>query len=105
MVDQSPRNRRVAVKAPSRGTRHRTVSVEASVLDELRGQLEALSKSQAMIELDLNGTICSANENFLKLFGYAHHELVGKSHSVLLAPDYAGSAEYRSFWGKLCGGA
>ncbi len=105
MVKQSSRKRRAALKAPSRSARQRTVPVEASVLDELRGQLDALSKSQAMIELDSNGTICAVNENFLKLFGYAHHELAGKNHSVLLAPDYAASAEYRAFWGKLCAGA
>ncbi|MGA8706880.1 MAG: methyl-accepting chemotaxis protein [Steroidobacteraceae bacterium] len=105
MADQSSRNRRARVKVPKRSARQQTVSVEASILDELRSQIEALSKSQAMIELDSNGTICSVNENFLKLFGYAHEQLVGKNHSVLLEPHYAASAEYRSFWAKLCGGA
>jgi methyl-accepting chemotaxis protein len=105
MVDKSSKKRSAAAKRRSGSARKQMISVETSILDELRGQIEALSKSQAMIELDVAGTICSVNENFLSLFGYAHDELVGKNHSVLLEPAYAGSAEYRTFWDKLCGGA
>ncbi|WP_238937675.1 PAS domain-containing protein, partial [Pseudoalteromonas sp. S16_S37] len=34
------------------------------------GQLSAISKSQAIIEFDLNGHILTANENFLATVGY-----------------------------------
>jgi methyl-accepting chemotaxis protein len=85
--------------------RTRKITIEASILDDLLGQIAALSKSQAVIEFDPDGTIRSANDNFLRLFGYTLEELAGKNHSELVEPAYRDSDEYRAFWAKLCGGA
>src|SRR6202167_3330200 len=91
------------IKAGKRA-RTRKITIEASGIDDLRGQIAALRKSQAVIEFDPEGTIRSANDNFLRLFGYALRELVGKNHSKLVEPAYRDSDEYRAFWAKLCGG-
>ncbi|WKL23034.1 PAS domain-containing methyl-accepting chemotaxis protein [Agrobacterium tumefaciens] len=66
--------------------------------------LDALSRSQAIIEFDLTGKILKANDNFCKAIGYPEAEIVGRSHSMFLSPDDAASAEYKTFWAKLSRG-
>jgi methyl-accepting chemotaxis protein len=68
------------------------------------GQIEAISRSQAVIEFDLDGIILSANENFLETMGYERHEIIGQHHSMFAETDYAASKEYKDFWLKLRGG-
>jgi methyl-accepting chemotaxis protein len=62
---------------------------------------QALDRVQAIIEFDLDGTILSANENFLRVFGYQLDEIVGKHHRIFCDPEYASSPEYAAFWKKL----
>ena len=62
---------------------------------------QALDRVQAIIEFDLDGTVVSANENFLRIFGYEADEVVGKHHRVFCDPSYAESAAYVEFWQKL----
>ncbi|NIY74911.1 PAS domain S-box protein [Thalassospira sp. HF15] len=71
---------------------------EAAVKD---GTLQAIDRSQAVIEFDLDGTILTANANFLNALGYELKEIVGKHHSMFVESDYAKSAEYSAFWEKL----
>ncbi len=72
-----------------------------SELQDLRGQITAIGKSSAVIEFELDGTIITANENFLKTVGYTLEEVKGKHHSMFADPVYARSPEYRQFWDKL----
>lgn len=65
------------------------------------GQIDAISKSQAVIEFNLDGTIIAANENFLDAVGYTLGEVQGRHHSMFVEPEYRQSAEYRMFWDKL----
>jgi methyl-accepting chemotaxis protein len=65
------------------------------------GVLTAIDRSQAMIEFDLTGKILKANANFLKTMGYSEGEVVGKNHSMFVAPGYAQSTEYKDFWASL----
>ena len=65
-----------------------------------RGQLDAISKVQARVELELDGTIITANENFLQTMGYSLEEIRGRHHSLFVSPDDRG-AEYASLWEKL----
>ncbi len=65
------------------------------------GQLDAISKAQAVIEFDLKGNILSANANFCQALGYSAEELEGKHHSLFVDPAYRASPEYASFWEKL----
>ncbi len=68
---------------------------------DFEGQLEAIGKSQAVIEFDLDGTIRNANENFLATLGYKLDEIVGQHHRMFVEPNYANSTEYEAFWQAL----
>jgi len=68
---------------------------------DLEGQLQAISKSQAVIEFDLDGTIRTANENFLNAVGYSLEEIQGQHHSMFVTTEERGSAAYQAFWDKL----
>ena len=63
--------------------------------------LEAINRSQAVIEFDLDGTILTANANFLNVMGYELKEIVGKKHSMFVEEAYSKSPEYPAFWEKL----
>lgn len=66
--------------------------------------LDALMKSQAVIEFKPDGTIITANENFTGAMGYALEEIVGQHHSMFVDPDYVESQEYADFWADLAQG-
>ena len=68
---------------------------------DLRGQIEAIGKSQAVIEFDLDGTILNANDNFLAAMGYALAEIKGRHHSMFVETSERESAAYREFWSAL----
>jgi methyl-accepting chemotaxis protein len=74
------------------------------LLAESQGQLAAINRAQAVIEFDLNGTIASANENFLNVMGYRLEEIRGQHHSMFVDPVFRSSDEYRRFWEKLARG-
>lgn len=66
--------------------------------------LEALSRSQAIIEFHPDGTILTANENFLAALGYDLGEIKGKHHRMFVDENYAASADYATFWKQLAAG-
>jgi methyl-accepting chemotaxis protein len=66
--------------------------------------LGALSKSQAVIEFNLDGSIVTANDNFLKALGYSLEEIKGKHHSMFCDSTYTATPEYRNFWANLSRG-
>jgi methyl-accepting chemotaxis protein len=72
-----------------------------SELQDLRGQVAAIGKSNATIEFALDGTILTANDNFLNALGYSLAEIQGKHHGMFVDPDYRASPEYRLFWERL----
>ena len=65
------------------------------------GKIAAISRAQAVIEFNMDGTIVTANENFLRAMGYTLGEIQGKHHSMFVVPEDRGSAAYREFWAKL----
>ncbi len=65
------------------------------------GKIAAMSRAQAMIEFNMDGTIVAANENFLATMGYSLAEIQGKHHSMFVAPADRDSAGYREFWASL----
>jgi methyl-accepting chemotaxis protein len=65
------------------------------------GQIAAISRAQAVIAFEMNGTIVTANENFLKAMGYTLAEIQGKHHSMFVEQAERDSAAYREFWAKL----
>ncbi|MCE9607634.1 MAG: PAS domain-containing protein [Planctomycetia bacterium] len=68
---------------------------------DFAGQLSAISKSQAVIEFNLDGTIIHANENFLKTLGYSLDEIKSRHHSLFVDESYKHGPEYKEFWAKL----
>jgi methyl-accepting chemotaxis protein len=68
---------------------------------DFAGQIEAIGKSQAVIEFGMDGVILGANENFLKALGYSLSEIKGQHHSMFVSPSERDSAGYREFWATL----
>jgi methyl-accepting chemotaxis protein len=68
---------------------------------DLAGQIAAIGKSQAVIEFNMDGTVITANSNFLNALGYSLGEIQGRHHSMFVDPADRDSAEYREFWASL----
>jgi len=64
-------------------------------------QADPISKSQAVIEFNIDGGIITANPNFLDAMGYKLPEIAGKHHSMFMPGDARNSVEYRAFWADL----
>jgi methyl-accepting chemotaxis protein len=71
---------------------------------DLAGQLEAIGKSQAVIEFNLDGTIITANDNFLAALGYALTDIKGRHHSMFVDAAERDTPAYRQFWASLARG-
>ncbi len=72
---------------------------------EAQSQLAAVSRSQAVIEFALDGTILRANGNFLTAMGYHdERDIVGKHHSIFVRPEERSSPGYAAFWRELGAG-
>lgn len=71
---------------------------------DYQGQIEGIGASQAVIQFEVDGTILSANDNFLGAMGYNASEVVGRHHRMFVAKDYAESEDYRTFWQSLASG-
>ncbi len=67
-------------------------------------KLAALDRSQAVIEFEPDGTIVTANDNFLATLGYRLEDIRGRHHAMFVAPEERESAGYRSFWASLAAG-
>ncbi|MEH2537913.1 MULTISPECIES: methyl-accepting chemotaxis protein [unclassified Bradyrhizobium] len=64
-------------------------------------QVAAINRTQAVIAFEMDGTVITANDNFLKAMGYALAEIQGKHHSMFVGPSERDSAAYRQFWAGL----
>ena len=67
----------------------------------LRGQVDAIRRSQAVISFDLDGRVLEANPNFLSAVGYTAAEVVGQHHGMFVDAEHRASAEYARFWDAL----
>jgi methyl-accepting chemotaxis protein len=68
---------------------------------EFQSKMNAIDRAQAVIEFELDGTVITANENFLRIFGYRLEDVVGKHHRIFCEPGYTESPEYAQFWQQL----
>ncbi|WP_340296437.1 MULTISPECIES: methyl-accepting chemotaxis protein [unclassified Roseobacter] len=66
--------------------------------------LSMVNDTQAVIHFKIDGTIITANHNFLSTLGYWLDEVVGKHHSLFVDPDYGRCTAYAKFWDDLKGG-
>jgi methyl-accepting chemotaxis protein len=87
------------------GTRHVAERAQGEIdreqFRDFAGQIAAIGKSQAVIEFQMDGTIITANDNFLKTLGYSLDEVKGRHHSMFVDEAYRQSGEYREFWARL----
>ena len=74
-------------------------------LHEFQSVIDAIHRSQAVIEFTVDGTILTANRNFLDAVGWSLEEVRGQHHRVFCEPSHAESQEYADFWAQLAGGA
>jgi methyl-accepting chemotaxis protein len=70
----------------------------------MKGIIGAIDSAYAYIEFDVNGSILSANTNFLNAMGYNFDEIKGKHHRIFVDKTYANSNEYTNFWTDLING-
>ncbi|NJN70801.1 MAG: PAS domain S-box protein [Nitrospira sp.] len=68
---------------------------------EISGVTTAISRSQAVVEFNMDGTVITANENFLRCFGYELREVEGKHHRMFCDPAHTNRGEYIELWRKL----
>ena len=64
-------------------------------------QIEAINRSQASIEFDMDGRVLHANDNFLRLMGYTLDEVRGKHHRMFVDEAEGRSQPYERFWSEL----
>jgi len=77
------------------------VTAEKLRMADFSGQIDAISKSQAVIEFNMDGTVIGANANFLNALGYTLSEIKGRHHSMFVDPDEQRSPAYKEFWAAL----
>ena len=70
-------------------------------LTEQNGLLEAINRSMAVIEFDLDGVVLKANDNFLKTMGYRAEQAIGQPHRLFCTPEFGRSAQYSELWSRL----
>ena len=69
---------------------------------DIRNRMNAINKSNAVIEFDLEGNIIFTNQLFLDTMGYSNQEeIVGKHHRIFIDEDHSKSEDYSLFWKKL----
>lgn len=69
---------------------------------EISNRMNAINRSNAVIEFDLDGNIKFANDLFISTLGYStHEELEGKHHSIFIEDDVKNTQEYDDFWEGL----
>ena len=73
----------------------------SSAARDALAQAIAISRSQAVIEFNMDGTIITANQNFLDTMGYRLDEIAGKHHRMFVTPELRDSPDYHAFWAKL----
>jgi methyl-accepting chemotaxis protein len=79
--------------------------VSATVI--AKNEINAVSKSNAIIYFDCDGYILGANSIFLKAMGFGENDeskIIGKHHSIFVSYEYSKSEEYKEFWTKLSSG-
>lgn len=67
---------------------------------DYESRIAAISRSQAVIQFNIDGTIITANENFLNATGYSLNEITGRHHRMFVAQNDQGPA-YEAFWAAL----
>lgn len=103
VLNRDTEDQMAGTNAVARAVQERWEAAEdqAALLEDYRGQIEAIRRSQAVIEFDTAGKILDANDNFLAALGYTIDEIRGQHHSLFVDPADRNTPEYRAFWDRL----
>ncbi|QCF25432.1 methyl-accepting chemotaxis protein [Hydrocarboniclastica marina] len=82
----------------------REVSKSIEQAKEADAFIDALIRSTAVIQFNLDGTVITANAQFLQTMGYKLDQIVGKHHRMFCTADEASSQQYEAFWQRLNSG-
>ena len=77
------------------------ISAKVRQEQEQNSLINALNRSMAVIEFNLQGEVLTANDNFLSTLGYRLEDIRGKHHRLFCNREEADSADYKSFWAQL----
>lgn len=89
-----------ASTAAARTAVHKDSEFEAQNNDYAR-QMEAVHATRATIEFEMDGTIRTANDTFLRTMGYTLDEIKGRHHSLFVGEAVARTPSYKQFWESL----
>ncbi|WP_300056486.1 PAS domain-containing methyl-accepting chemotaxis protein [uncultured Roseobacter sp.] len=78
-----------------------TIERETCTTRNLKCQIASIAATHGRIVYDTDGTILEINDKALAMFGYERDDLVGKTHSSLVHPDYANEDEFGQFLKQL----
>lgn len=67
--------------------------------------VEAINKTNASIEYDLEGNIIDVNDMFLSVTGYDREDLIGQHESFFVPEEEKNSPRYEIMWGSLSSGS
>jgi PAS domain S-box-containing protein len=69
---------------------------------DYEGQIDAIRRSNAVIEFDIMGNILYANDLFLNAMGYDKpSDVLNLHHSIFVSEFEVKSADYKKFWERL----
>ena len=74
------------------------------IITEQNGLLDAINRSMAVVEFDLDGVVTRANENFFKTMGYRAEQVIGQPHRMFCTAAFGRSAQYNELWSRLKNG-
>jgi len=77
------------------------VTKQVEEASSMRAMVDAIERSMAVIEFDLNGSVLRANDNFLRVMGYAPSEIIGRHHRMFCPESFVSSTGYADFWNRL----
>lgn len=89
------------------GKLERVIKFASEVTDQVetsqsqQSLIDAIDRSMAVIEFNLQGEVQVANDNFLSATGYTLNELRGKHHRLFCTSEEANSTAYSQFWQRL----
>ena len=89
--------------SPHHDTLHEDIQTPAEAEADA-AVIKMVNDTQAVIHFKMDGTIITANPNFLGAVEYPLEEVAGRHHSIFVDPDYGKSEEYRTFWADLQAG-
>lgn len=77
------------------------ITAQVNREQEQSGLVDAIKRSMAEIEFNMQGEVIYANDAFGAVMGYRLEDIRGKHHRMFCDPDESNSVAYREFWGRL----